>query len=702
MKFGCRYLCVIFYGICVFFTMADIAAAETMILVSRDNTTIPVIVIGVKAGESEKYAAQEMAAYLEKITGKSIPIVDDGNIPENKIIISLGRNRLTESIDTSKLGHEQYITDIQPDKLIIIGGHRDAKPGQCGRDAGILYGVYEFLDMLGVRWYRPEPWGEHVPKINEIKLEVGRVISPVPSYPLLRAVGHKGLSCYGSQTTENEKVLGATWCIRNRMNYWADTGNEVTDAELHAKFGGRENYEWNHMHHKIIPPKKYFSTHPEYFALINGKRNKSDLCLGNPELQSVFAGNLIAKAKKHPYLTTLSVEPNDCKGNSCQCDLCKAMDLPLNTRIGGEGSNRLAAFNSIVARRVGKEVPWVKLMWLGYSSHAAAPTNIKQLEPNTIIMPAPINTWSDWTKNLMDMDCRSGEYPKLIQTIRNWASLKPSSLMVWEYFDGYGWPGPLPITYTVADRWRHYRKLGIKGIYNLSYTSWGPQGLDRYMSGRLAWNPDFDVDKELNLYYTNYYGPAAKPMKAYHELLFQAFKHAKYPVYSGGRGMHLIFTPRLIQKLGAQMKEAQRLVKDHPLYERRLKGVWAGYEFSRRISDILMMKKKYGISVFSDGTAVSSRADMSTFEREGSYLYSEKAEKAYSDLLHWVRDVNSKDWIFEGYRTQTKEDPAETIFPKGGEKAVGCIWMCYLPYDVLLNRMNWRTTNEDIILRDFK
>src|SRR6185295_12102018 len=110
-------------------------------------------------------------------------------------------------------------------------------------------------------------------------------------------------------------------------------------------------------------------------------------------------------------------------------------------------------------------------------------------------------------------------------------------IYTYEYWSGYGWPGPLPLVHTMADRIRQYRPLNVRGIYNETHPSWGPQGLELYMFGKLIWNPDLDVRAELDLYYRNYYGPAEKPMKAYHEGLTKALAESTTPVYSGGRGM---------------------------------------------------------------------------------------------------------------------------------------------------------------------
>ncbi len=513
--------------------------------------------------------------------------------------------------------------------------------------------------------------------MTEIKLEMGTRVSPGPAYRLRSTLG--GGQWYFREETRDEIAQAAIWAVRNRLNSASRTGDPQRDASL----GGQEHYGWGHIYSRIIPRAEHFESHPEYFALIDGERQPVDLCLGNPEVQRLFAERLIARAQEAPHMTSLSIEPDDCRGSQCRCDLCRAMDEPQNPRIGGEGSNRVAGFANIVARMVAAQAPWVKLQWLGYSSHTAAPTNMERLEPNTIIMLAPINGWDDWRRELMDSSSRGNSI--LVQATRDWLALRPSCLMIYQYWEGYGWPGPLPMTRTVADRVRSYRALGVRGLYWEAVISWGPQGLDYYMTAKLAWNPDLDVDRELDLYYRNYYGPAAEPMGAYHERLMDALAEANYPVQSGGRGMHLLFTPALVRELGECMDQARALVEGQPLYERRLKGVWAGYEFGRRVSEILVLKKQHGVLVDTPG-----------WEGQGSYYQSAEADEAYRDLIRWMRAVNAEDAVFD-MAAQFDSDVAEVIFPEGN---AGACWLSYLPTDLLRNALT-PNRREEVVLEDF-
>ena len=248
---------------------------------------------------------------------------------------------------------------------------------------------------------------------------------------------------------------------------------------------------------------------------------------------------------------------------------------------------------------------------------------------------------------------------------------------------------------------RTYRELGIRGHYLPAAVSWGPAAMDFYMYTRLVWNPDLDVDAELNLYYRNYYGPAAEPMKAYHERLMTALEENPYHVFSGGRGMHMLFTPKLVKELGGYIDSAQTLVKGQALHERRLYGVWAGYEFSRRISELLSLKKRTG--VLSTKVPRDQQAELPpdlarpAFQGGGSYYQSDEAEESYRDLVKWMRSVNQQDAVFD-MKNKPKDDAAEFVYAKRGQN-FGATFLSYLPSDVLIGLH--QSMREEVLLKDY-
>ncbi len=649
-------------------------ATAVCTIVSPDQEP-PVVVIGARATASEKYAAQELAWHLEKITGRKIAIIgEEAAPPEGAKVIAVGESRWTKEEDVAGLGVEQYLINVQPSRVAIVGGRKAAITAPNGsihvRDRGTLYGVYAFLEGLGVRWYRPEPWGWHIPSTTTVEVKLGKTVSPVPAF-----IGRQAVSttCRWDGQTPAELEESVVWSVRQRTN--VKTSKE-------AKYGGTVEAGMDHAHSRIIPPAKYLEKHPEYFALVNGKRGNPgtgrtpQLCLGNPELQEIFAQNVIKQAKEKPQAISISVDPDDGtqrERRMCACTLCLAMDDPANPELM---SNRVFGFTNIVARKVAKEVPEAKLGLYAYSMHTEPPTLFEGLEPNIILAIANINSWSDWSKQLTDPE--SWQNNRFLNLANEWKKRVANPFWMREY-SAYGWAGPVPMYRLLKERIATYRDLGVEGFDYSNRPNRGPQMLYLYLKAQLQWNPDLDVDHELDLFYTNYYGPAAKPMKAYHERSMEAFEAfgvgtgpARTTINSGARGMHLFYTPALVEALGKDLEEAKELAKGHPLYQRRLEGALAGHEFCRRVSEIMTLKLQDGVPT------------PHPLSPNGEYLHSEKATQAWNELLKWAVDQHQGDLIFA---IETKQ--GKLVNPE----------FAYMRGDLLMNR-KYAGKNERSLLID--
>lgn len=553
-------LSIMLITIILLFSSAAWSKEKMMQLISSGQP-LPVIVISGQPTEPERFAAEELALYLQKITGSKIQISSD-KTPTSGKVIAIGKNKLNADIDSGSLDAEEYIIRIKPNIVSIVGG-RKIGVGNSVHERGILYGVYDLLDGLGVRWYRPEPWGEYVPKLVSIELPLGtKRFKPVFSYRC---------GFIPDNRAEGDELL---WTIRNRQNSYLDG--------LPSKYGGFIDRMYGHSFNMLIPPEEYFEKHPEYFALCLGKRTtdfSAQLCLSNPDVQRITVEKILELIKKNPTRESWAIEPND-SGPQCECDNCKAMDDPKQMSPWGMPTyaNRLNKFRNIVAVEVAKKAPGYKIAGLAYLSHTEAPDQVTRFEPN-IIMQICSYLWnySDYSKKLNDPHSRQNS--ALLNAIKGYTS-RCNELTTYEYWEGFMWHGPFPAVNIIADRMREYHKLGVKGTYNeTGSTHWGPQGLMYYMYSRLVWNPDIDVNKELDLYYKNYYGPAASPIKKYHELL----EDASAKGYWGTCGFRFwtLLNDDLINKMGKYMEQAQSAVKGNELYEKRLRGVWAGCEYTR-------------------------------------------------------------------------------------------------------------------------
>jgi len=122
-----------------------------------------------------------------------------------------------------------------------------------------------------------------------------------------------------------------------------------------------------HAWYRILSAEEYGEEHPEYFALVDGKRRTTyylghhgeQVCTSNPEAIEIFAQTAIDFFNEYPQFGMFSISPND-GGGLCECDNCRALDgghtLP-NDPKSAVLSDRMLAFYNAVAKRVAKVHP---------------------------------------------------------------------------------------------------------------------------------------------------------------------------------------------------------------------------------------------------------------------------------------------------------------------------------------------------------
>ena len=137
------------------------------------------IVTSPRATPAERYAAEELSNTLSRILQRAL-ISDstDGLVPD-AVNFVIGRHPANAPLAPESLKEEESMVKIAGRTVHLVGGQSTKtnknKEGEeyPAHDRGTLYAVYDFLESLGVRWYRPEPWGEHIPELSEITLEEG-------------------------------------------------------------------------------------------------------------------------------------------------------------------------------------------------------------------------------------------------------------------------------------------------------------------------------------------------------------------------------------------------------------------------------------------------------------------------------------------------------------------------------------------------
>ena len=214
---------------------APLRAADTVKL-AENGKALATIEIAPEASVATRSVAKEMASYLERISGAPFEVT---NTPGAGARIVLGRNNEFPAYKYGdKLrgnGQEAFLMRTEGDRVLLLGV----------TDRAASHAAYAFLEKLGVRWFFPTKEWEIVPSKEYSDGQLRRSAKPrhaAPPRHLVRQHEH-------AATPANH--LRIDWMRHNRMK---------TD-------GPSTSHSWIGL-----DPKKDFEEHPEWFALVKGKR----------------------------------------------------------------------------------------------------------------------------------------------------------------------------------------------------------------------------------------------------------------------------------------------------------------------------------------------------------------------------------------------------------------------------------------------
>jgi hypothetical protein len=104
----------------------------------------------------------------------------------------------------------------------------------------------------------------------------------------------------------------------------------------------------------------------------------------------------------------------------------------------------------------------------------------------------------------------------------------------------------------------YYRNKGIEGFYTQTSGDWARLGLNAYVSSKLCWNADLNVEDLLDDYFQKFYGPASVPMKDFFMIMEKSMQEwngcASYGLYGVG-GLKIIALDILKPAVTAQMEK---------------------------------------------------------------------------------------------------------------------------------------------------
>ncbi|TDE06972.1 DUF4838 domain-containing protein [Flavobacterium sandaracinum] len=325
---------------------------------------------------------------------------------------------------------------------------------------------------------------------------------------------------------------------------------------------------WGHSFHTILPPKEYFKTNPEFFALYEGIRRPESICMTN----ETAVKNVIKKINQiildNPKASFISVSQND-DAVYCECSKCKS----LNENHGGPQGSLYFFMNKIA-----KHFPKTKIVTLAYQHTYKAPINLK-IEPNiyTLFCPIELNRGKSIVK-----DPTSKSFVKIMQ---DW-SKTASHLYLWDYtvqFSNY--LSPFPNIHTFSDNYKLFKKNNVKGLFAQGYADVPGDfsELRQYLLAKLLWNTELDIEANTDDFLRGFYGNAATSIKEYLNLLStnQENSNRALEIYSGPiQSRNTFLTPEAMDRYDQLLDEASMAVNEDPILYSRIKKLRLTLEYA--------------------------------------------------------------------------------------------------------------------------
>lgn len=429
--------------------------SQTLILANRYSSSYK-IVIPKNPDKNEVLAASEFQKYFNTITGILLPIKNsESQQQENSAIIIANSTRLK---NIKSILYDGVAIKTEGSNLLISGGE----------NRGVLYSVYTFFEKyLDCKFFA----------LDEIKI-------PKKSKVEISSIDYQYSPSFSFRSYYSLENGEKAYADFNKQNYFFE--NRLYPAHSLA---------W------LLPANKYFATNPEFFALIDGKRNPSQMC---------FSSDGALKELIKVLRLEMSVTPNQVWSvshldtpKSCECNLCK------NAYKRGNGfSEALIPF----VNKVAKNFPNKTISTLAYNQ-SLLPSKLEKPEKNVEIMFC--FTQADRRYSLSSPHNKEAKiYTDAFELWRK----QTDNFFIWDYSVNYFHSlYPFPNIQTFQDDIQYFRNVGVQKVFIQGI---GPQKgefseLKSYLASQLLWNTNADYQILLDDFLKNYYGNAWLGIKNY-------------------------------------------------------------------------------------------------------------------------------------------------------------------------------------------
>ena len=406
--------------------------------------------------------------------------------------IFVGKTRLADKYLTRK-------GEIRDDGFILKSDGRLAVIYGL-QDKAVYYGAVRLLELKGYRMTHHQ-----VPDVApDIK----------PGLPIVNEVNNPSFAYREIwYYTPHHSQDYADWHALHHRIRVGDSNEYIWDSRFSGPLRWAEGM-YVHTFQKLIPPAKYFSTHPQWFSEIGGRRVRDgQLCLSNPEVLDTLCANLAKMMEEQPGAQIWSVSNND-NYNVCQCPHCRHMDS-----LYGGPSGTLIHFINPVARRFPDKT--ISTLAYQFTRRAPQPVNghVEKPDSNVSIMFCSIEC------GRQEAIATAPTEASFRKDMEDWAALT-DNIYVWDYVVQFRnmWD-PFPNLHVLQPNLKYFHDHGVRLMFEQgtganNMTSW--MELREYMLAKLLWNVDADPDSLLHDFCIHYYGLAAQPVEELYSEMHRA------------------------------------------------------------------------------------------------------------------------------------------------------------------------------------
>lgn len=520
--------------------------------ITNDGKTQYKILLSLNADANEIKAANVFQSYVRQVTNVLLPIKKSNLKGQlNAIIITNQKHLNDNKLLTEDLSDDGVAILTNKSNLYLVGG--------SGK--GTIYSAYSFIEKyLNCRMFTP--YEKVIPKIPNLSIDNNIRVIEIPK------LKHREYWYFGS-FLPGEEYLN-----------WHKLDTYTTDLS----WGGF----MIHTYKTYLPKDLDLTIHPEFTALVNGKRNSDQLDYSNDVLIGKIIAGLKLKMASDPK-KVWAINPND-NQNFCDCPKCH--------KLTADNGTKMAPLMYLI-NKVAEAFPTKEFTTVAYLDTRKAPSRIRPAKNVKIVLcnlDAVLNSPMSLKGNSLVND-------SFRKDLSEWSKLSPN-IMIWDYMSMFNQIYiPFPILNNMSEDIKFYAENNVKGMFIESdgglKSSFSQ--VKAYLAAKKMWNSNVDENAVIKEFFDWYYGSSSGAMMAYYKLLNDNFKNSGVPINcmtqpSSSWVSEGYFKPTMTAAYRSLLNQALSLSKNDKTIQERIQFEY----FCLDYFDVELAKKRGNINAASD------------------------------------------------------------------------------------------------------